>query len=64
MVIGVTDVIGVFDKSSLDGVVAVKPQSKKAQKKMGGKKLEYRDSQEVYCKRVVWRKGVIIGGGM
>lgn len=64
MVIGVTDIIGVFDKSSLDGVVAVKPQSKKAQEKMGGNKLEYRNSQEVYCKRVVWRKGVIIGGGM
>lgn len=50
--------------SSLDGVVAVKPQPKKAQKKVGGKKLEYGNSQEVYCKRVVWRKRVVDGGGM
>lgn len=41
MVMGVMKVVGIFDKRSLDGVAGVKPQSKKAQEKMGGEKMEY-----------------------
>lgn len=63
VVIGVTEVPGLFDKSSLGGVVAVKPTSKRGQKEMGGKKLKYGTLEKCIVKGWFGER-VVIGGGM
>lgn len=63
VVIGVTEVTGVFDKHVGWSVKGVTPRSKRAQEHVRGETWEYGHSPGVCFRKVVQRKRVMIGEG-
>lgn len=63
LAIGVIKVIGVVDKSSLDGAVEGKPQSENVKGKWEERNWDVGNSQEVYCKGWFREMRLVLGEG-